>query len=182
MPVHQLANLWKRSMPAREPGDALSPRSDPLDAVLRWIPGFGGYLRSEDRRWADKRQREWLAERLERGKQGLERYARALADAGQLDAILPVDRVRSQTDQLCHRLRGAMQGGVFFETDALDATRLDRIYEHDLALIETVAATADQMEALGDQPAQASAKLSDIAERLVQLGDALDAREDLLRE
>ena len=156
---------------------------DLLDSLIRWMPGFGGYVHQEDRRRADTLQREWLADRLQRGKRGLERYARMLTDATQLDALPQIDRLRGQTDQLCGRMRGAMRGGGrFFNASCLDAVLVERIYEHDLALTERAAQAADAMESLGDKPAGASQTLSEIATHLIELSDAWDAREELLQE
>ncbi len=173
----------RETMTASDPGKT---SRDPLQAMLRWVPGFAGYADRDDRRQADAQQRHWLAERLERGKRGLERYARALVEAGQLEAILPVDRLRGQVDQLCHRLRGALQGGDttegFFTMRVLERDRLERIYQHDLALIERVAVAADLMEALGEGPTDANGNLTEIANQLAALADAWDAREDLLSE
>lgn len=178
--------LTPRRSPLAMPQANPPPPEEPtppsgLEALLRWVPGFAGYLRREDRARSDARQRQWLADRLERGKQGLERYARALVDAVQLEALTPVDRLRQQTDQLIGRIRGAVRGGggLLGATEA-DAARLEELYAHDLSLIEQVAATADAMDRLGDQPKNAEATLNEIAARLDALADAWDEREDLL--
>jgi len=165
------------------PAPGSPDRLDLLDALVRWMPGFGGYARQEQRRRADTLQREWLADRLQRGKRGLERYARVLVDAGQLDALPQVDRLRLLTDQLCGRMRGAMRGGgSFFSEASIDAVLLEQIYQHDLSLTQQAAATADIMESLGEKPTAASDTLAQIATDLVHLGDAWDAREELLQQ
>lgn len=173
-------------MPAR-PGDdrSATPRAGTLSALLTWLPNFAGYAERDDRGRADAEQREWLADRLERGKQGLERYLRDLADDVQLGAVSQVDRLRLRTNQLCGRIRGAVRGGGgFFGGDETAAARLERVYEHDLALIEQVAETADLMESLGEAspPADVAERLDKIAANLAALSDAWDAREDLVRE
>lgn len=154
-----------------------------FSALLRWLPGFAGYLKQEDRARSDVMQRDWLADRLQRGKQGLERYARALVDAVQLDSITTVDRLRLQTDQLVGRIRGAVRGGGAFFGDAVVASaRLDEVYALDLSLIEQVASVADAMEQLGAGTADAERLLAQIASGLDQLSQAWDAREDRLKE
>ncbi|MEM9186036.1 MAG: hypothetical protein AAGB00_06010, partial [Planctomycetota bacterium] len=138
-----------------------------LAAIVEWLPGFGGYDAVDERARADAEQRAWLAERLERGKQGLERYLRVLADSVQLDAVGQADRLRRETDQLSNRIRGAMRGGGgLLGGGPVDAARLERVYEHDLALIEQVAATADLMESLGGSPSDAAERLDRLASQL----------------
>lgn len=58
-----------------------------IEAILRHIPGFRGYLEKEDRRQSDQLQRQWLADRLQRSKRSMDQLARSLADAGQIDVL-----------------------------------------------------------------------------------------------
>lgn len=82
----------------------------PLEALLQTIPGFKGYLDRENRRASDQLQRQWMAERLDRAKRSLSRSGEALADAGRLEAIVSLDRMRGSLDKLIARIRGAVHG------------------------------------------------------------------------
>jgi hypothetical protein len=128
-----------------------------IESVLRRIPGFRGYLEKEYRRESDDLQRDWLADRLQRSKRGLDAFARQLADAGQIDDLPQLDRLRAKLDRVIGRIRGAMQGySGFFDLVQIDEAALDRIYEHDLALMEQVAKLADEIEKLGSEGAGAT--------------------------
>lgn len=150
---------------------------------MRWLPGFGGYGQTEQNARADSEQRRWIADRLEHGKLGLDRYARALVDTALLDpaqltAVTHVDRIRQQADQLIGRIRGAVRGSGFLS--GAEADTIEAVYRHDLTLVEQSAAAADAMEALAENPATGGEQLVGIAHRLTALADAWDEREELL--
>ncbi|MEN1678905.1 MAG: hypothetical protein AAGJ46_04890 [Planctomycetota bacterium] len=148
--------------------------------LLRQAPGMGAGRRRDEVLAPMAEHREWMADRLEQGKLGLERYSRVLVDAVLLDPIVQVDRLRGQVDTLIGRLRGADAGGRFAAgEDGLVV--LERLAEMEAALGESVAVAADAMEALGEQPDDAGARLAGIATKLSALADAWDEREDLLR-
>lgn len=153
-----------------------------IESMLRYVPGFHGYLEKEYRRESDELQREWLADRLQRSKRGLDAYALALTESGQLDALPQVDRLRSRLDRLIGRIRGAMQGySGFFDLVQIDESVLDRVYEHDLALMEQTAALADSIEALRSSSHPSEQHVPHLLEQIEQLEDAWDRREDILK-
>jgi len=122
-----------------------------LETILRYIPGFRGYLEKEYRRDSDELQREWLADRLQRSKRAIDDFTRPLADAGQIDALPQVDRLRGRLDKLIARIRGAMQGySGFFDLVRVREDLLDRVYEHDLGLMRRVDALSQAIEGLPD--------------------------------
>jgi len=152
--------------------------------MLRRIPGFKGYLDKENRREADALQREYLADRLQRAKRGLDTHTRTLVDAGQIDALPQFDRLRGRTDKLIGRIRGAMAGysGVF-DLVRIDEAVLDQVYEHDLLMVERIEGLAKAIEDLPNMPAGATA-----AETVNALSSEFDAaenawnkREDILK-
>lgn len=152
-----------------------------IESMLRKIPGFRGYLEKEYRRESDELQRVWLADRLQRSKRGLDRYAQQLADAAQIDTLPLVDRLRARLDKLIGRIRGAMQGySGFFDLVRIDEGVLDRVYEYDLALMEEVAALADAIEGLDGRPEQADQLVPPILQEIEKIEDAWDRREDVL--
>ena len=124
------------------------------ERLLKYIPGFRGYLEKSYRRESDALQRQFLADRLERAKRALDGYARSLVDAGHLESLTSVDRLRVRLDRMIGRIRGAMQGysGVF-DLVRVDEARLDKIYEHDLALVERVDGLAEGIEHLTGETA-----------------------------
>ena len=153
-----------------------------IETVLRKIPGFKGYLEKEYRRDSDALQREWLAERLARSKRGLDDLARSLTDAGNLDVLPLCERVRARLDKLIGRIRGGMQGySGFFDLVQVDEARLDRVYQHDVAIMDNVEESAEAIENLprsSDHPEEA---LQAVLTQLGELDDSWDNRVDLLK-
>lgn len=153
-----------------------------IESILQYIPGFRGYLRKENRREADELQREWLADRLQRSKRGLDDFARSLTDAGRLDELPQIDRVRTRLDKLLARIRGAMQGySGFFDLVDVNETVLDRVYAQEVALMEQTASLADEIENLRGRSEEASGLLAPIMGKIEAIEDAWDQREDILK-
>ncbi len=151
-----------------------------VESILRYIPGFRGYLEKEYRRDADALQRQWLAERLERSKRAIDHFARPLADAGKIDLLPQVDRIRGRLDTIIARIQGAMRGySGFFDLVRVKEDLLDQVYQHDLRLMQDVDALGDAIEQLpgGDDPAGSLAALHT---SLDVLNEKWDERADLL--
>jgi len=153
-----------------------------LESLLRKVPGFKGYLEKEYRRDSDALQRTWLADRLQRSKAGLDTLTRRLADAGRIELIPELDRVRGRLDQLIGRIRGAWQGysGVF-DLVKVDEAVLDRVYEHDVALMERVDGVATAIERLAQSPITGAADLGPIAADLDAIEQSWNDREHVLK-
>lgn len=150
-----------------------------IESILRKVPGFRGYLEKEYRRESDALQREWLAERLQRSKRGLDALARALVDAGQIDAVPQCDKLRARLDKLIGRIRGAMQGySGFFDLVQVEENLLDRVYRFDTGLMEQVDAAATAVEKLDAEGTQA---LSATIKLIEDLDKKWDERVDLLK-
>ncbi|MHC4177628.1 MAG: hypothetical protein ACYSWU_08980 [Planctomycetota bacterium] len=153
-----------------------------IETILRYIPGFRGYLEKEYRRESDDLQRDWLADRLQRSKRAIDDLSRPLADAGQIDLLPQVDRVRGRLDKLIGRIRGAMQGySGFFDLVQVDEELLDRVYQQDVALIEQLDALAEAVESLPDRQEKLSALLPDLLRQTDDLDRLWDVREDILK-
>ncbi|MEX0939075.1 MAG: hypothetical protein WDZ59_14525 [Pirellulales bacterium] len=153
-----------------------------IETVLRHIPGFRGYLEKEYRRESDELQREWLADRLQRSKRGLDDFSRRLAESGQIDDLPQVEQLRSRLDRLISRIRGAMQGySGFFDLVQIGEPQLDQVYEHDVAVMESVAQLADQVEALRDKSTAGDEVIRPLLDRVEHVEDAWDRREDILK-
>ena len=153
-----------------------------MESVLQWIPGFRGYLKKENRRESDTLQRDWLSDRLQRSKRGLDDYARVLADAAAIETLPEVDRLRGQLDKLMGRIRGAMQGySGFFDLVDIDQSVLDRVYEYDVSLMEQMARLADDVDQLGSRQNDSTADLGPIRDQIRSAEEAWDHREDILK-
>ena len=164
-----------------EPRDHTEQRNL-IETILRHIPGFRGYLEKEYRRESDDLQRDWLADRLQRSKRAIDDLTRPLADAGQIDLLPQVDRVRGRLDKLIGRIRGAMQGySGFFDLVRVDEELLDRVYEHDVALMGQVDVLARAVEELPEKQEKLAALLPDLLRQTDELERLWDVREDMLK-
>jgi len=153
-----------------------------IETILQFIPGFRGYLEKEYRRESDELQRRWLADRLGRSKRAIDNVSRSLAEAGRIDLLPPMERLRGRLDKLIGRIRGAVQGySGFFDLVQVDEELLDRVYEHDVAVIKQVDALAEAVEGLSDRQDEIAALLADLLHRTDALDDQWDAREDMLK-
>jgi len=153
-----------------------------LERILRQIPGFRGYLEKEYRRDSDALQREWLSDRLQRSKSGLDELARGLTEAGQLDELPAVERLRGRIDKLSARIRGAMRGySGIFDLVRIDESVLDRVYEYDAALVDQVDEFGSMVEALATRPDDANTAIRDLLDRVEAFQRVWDDREDLLK-
>ena len=163
-----------------EPRDHAKDRNF-IETILRQVPGFRGYLAMEDRRESDALQRDWLADRLERSKRTIDALTRPLADAGRIDLLPEVDRVRGRIDKLIGRIRGAMHGySGFFDLVQVDEALLDRVYEYDVDLIAQVDTLAGAVDALPKNPEQMTTALAELLALAEQLERLWDLREDML--
>ncbi|EAQ81312.1 hypothetical protein [Blastopirellula marina] len=153
-----------------------------IETILRYIPGFSGYLEKEYRRDADTLTRKWIADRLDRAKSPLDTYGRMLVDLGQIDQLPMIDRLRAKLDTAIGRLRGAMPGySGFFDFVQIGEDQLDDLYDYDGSLIteaDTVAGAIEKLPASSDPPAVALTPL--IAAVNVMLAK-LDERENILK-
>lgn len=153
-----------------------------IESILRHVPGFKGYLEKEYRRESDQLQRQWLADRLLRAKPAIDELARPLVDAAQIDMMPQLDRLRARMDKVIWQIRSGMQGySGFFDLVRLDEKLLDRIYEHDMAMIEKVEGLAEAVEALPDSPEQIDSTLPAAFDGVDEIERELEIRSDMLK-
>ena len=112
-----------------------------LEKIANAVPGFGGYREKELRRDADRLQREYLAERLEACKKGLNEAADAATRSGNLEAINQVELARKRLETVVNRIRYADRGYAgFFDPIKVGEAVLARVYEFDHSLLQSVEA------------------------------------------
>ncbi len=154
-----------------------------VEKILNYIPGFRGYLQKEYRRESDHLARQWLADRLQQAKRGLDDYQRALVEAGKLDALPPCERLRSRLEGLMNQIRGAVRGySGFFDYVRVDEQRLDQVYELDMALMKEVENLSTSLEQLGAAVPESSPQpvndlvrqLDDVQQKFAERGRILE--------
>jgi hypothetical protein len=120
-----------------------------IEGILRYIPGFKGYLEKDYRQESDFLLRKYMADTLEGAKPEIDEVIRKLTDRLQLDDISAAERLRSKMDYLINNMRGDVRGySGFFDYVKVKEELLDAVYEHDLQLAKKVESTAKNIEGL----------------------------------
>ncbi|MCA9267413.1 MAG: hypothetical protein KDA41_03035 [Planctomycetales bacterium] len=153
-----------------------------LEWLLRKIPGFKGYLEKSYRRESDRLQREWLADHLQRAKQGLTDYTLALTNAGQIDQLAVCDQMRSRLDRLIARLRGGVSGySGFFDFVQIGEDELESVYAHDSAMSSDVETLGEELANLASATEPPAVLMPQLLAKIDRLAEKVDRREDMLR-
>jgi len=153
-----------------------------IESFLRTIPGFRGYLEKDYRQESDHLVRRWMADRLQHSKRALDASMTALTEAGRIDQLTAWERVKNRLDALINRLRGAVRGySGFFDFVQVNVDLLERVYEHDLGLVQSVeklAAAIEQNSGSADVSDTVTAdwlrQIEDIDRRFSQRGEMLN--------
>lgn len=143
-------------------------------AFLDRVPGYRGYRLKEDRRDADRRVRNAVADAYQAELIRVERVGRAIAAARRLDEIAAVERAIQSIRHYVDRLRAqpAGYGGLFGERD-VDGVALDQLRLFDEGLLAGVeelqsAIAALETAASENQPlGQASAAISNVIDKQI---------------
>jgi hypothetical protein len=124
-------------------------RRNILEQLGSKIPGFKGYLEAELRRDVDKLQRDWLADQVDRARFAINGKVRDWTRDGRIEILGRASSIEKALDRLANRMRHADYGSSgFFDVVKIGQAELDRIYEFDLALTDTVEYLALQVEQL----------------------------------
>ena len=152
-----------------------------IDTLAGFIPGYRGYADRDARRSADKLLRESVAAHLVRVQKDVDDLVLRRVDAGRLEGLDDLDRLKRELGSCADALRHAPAGGSGLMDDVVvTAADLDRVHQHDLNLeasaTELVGAVAAS-SASGD----ADAVLA-LRPRVRQLKDEIARREDVLHQ
>jgi hypothetical protein len=152
-----------------------------IESVLRYIPGFKGYLEKEYRRESDALARQHLADRLQAAKRGINQYQRTLLESGRLDELPALERNIATIDTLINRFTGEVRGySGFFDFVQIQEDELDRIYENDVRLITDVEALVKQTEALVPGRDEPRSVASQLQKQLEAIGEKYSLRTKVL--
>lgn len=153
-----------------------------VESVLQYIPGFSGYLEREYRRESDSLTRNYLADRLQKAKTGLDTYGQTLVGLGLLDQLPILERMRGRLDLAINRLRAQLPGySGFFDFVQVDEGLLADLYEHDLALLQQVEGLATEIQNLGTSSLTPAQVVPELTARLDGLLGRIDHRENMLK-
>ena len=152
-----------------------------IESMLRQVPGFQGYLEKDYRQESDHLVRRWMADRLQQSKRALDASMTALIDAGRIDQLTAWERVKNRLDALINRLRGAVRGySGFFDFVQVNVDLLDRVYEHDLELVQSVAKLAGAIEQSAGNPDVSGTVTSDWLRQIDEIDHRFSQRGEML--
>ncbi|MFC1742389.1 hypothetical protein ACFL35_00235 [Candidatus Riflebacteria bacterium] len=121
-----------------------------LDKILEAIPGYKSYSEAEERRDADKIQREYLANKMDQGKNSIDDVKEELLSNGVLDGLEDLDNISKLIERNANRIRYASYGmSGLFDTVKITNEDLEKMHAFDLALIESVNSVLESLKKLG---------------------------------
>jgi hypothetical protein len=118
-------------------------------ALLDQIPGYRGYRLKEQRRDADRRVREAVAQAYETELARVERISRDLAKARRISDVGPVEDVSQRIRHMINRVRAETPGyGGLFSDNPIDGVALDQLRLFDESLMQGVVNLRAEVDAL----------------------------------
>jgi hypothetical protein len=152
-----------------------------IESILRFIPGFRGYLEKGYRQESDHLIRKWMADRLQQSKKGLDDYMIAVVNAGRLDQLTTLERVKNRLDALMLKMRGAVRGySGFFDYVQVDVDLLDKVYEHDMSLVSAVDGVVGSIEQLAAKPDMTEAAAGELLRQIDDIDRSFAQRGEML--
>jgi methyl-accepting chemotaxis protein len=120
---------------------------DIFKKLLGKIPGFNGYVERQNRRSADKLLRDTLADRFEALWQRISDVQGDLINQGAIEFVDDLEAAALKLRQFIDRIRTASYGYAgLFDAIKVNSDELARIYEYDLALLNSVDEVARAIE------------------------------------
>lgn len=157
--------------------DRIQRDPNPLQSLMKSIPGFSGYMEREQRRGADKLLREFLSDEIDEIIERIERIASDWAGDGELDYLDDLEQISGRLNRAADNLRYADYGySGFFDLVKIDEEDLHRFYEYDLSLRSFIADVSDGVDALAD------ATDDEIEEALAELDADIDDLNEMIAE
>ncbi|HLB48573.1 MAG TPA: hypothetical protein VJL59_16325 [Anaerolineales bacterium] len=155
-----------------------------LEKIASKIPGFGGYLKEEQRRTADKILRETLAQRYEEQWQRVSAIQRRMVEEAMIDHVDNMEAAAVKLRTFIDGMKTAAYGyGSLFDAVKVNDEELQKLYQYDFALLEGVSkviSAVDNVEASvgADGLPAAIRNLTSVAAECVT---AFDRRKDVLK-
>ncbi len=111
-----------------------------LEKIASKIPGFGGYLKEEQRRTADKLLRDTLALRYEEQWQRVSGIQRRMVEESLIDSVDNLESAAIKLRTFIDGMKTAAHGyGSLFDAIKVNDAELQKLYAYDYALLEGVA-------------------------------------------
>jgi hypothetical protein len=118
--------------------DKVTSDQDPITKLLSKIPGFSGYIERSNRREADKLLREQIANEFKTLHSKVAELQEDFASAGELTYLDDLEKAAVKLQTFIDKISTAAYGySGFFDAIKINEEELAKLYEFDLALLET---------------------------------------------
>lgn len=152
-----------------------------MEKLAAKIPGYGGYVKKDDRREADRLLRTEVVRQYSAQLARLNDVPTALLEAGQITLLDDVDRARTRLQTFIDRVRTASYGYAgLFDAVKVDEAELVKLYNYDAGMLEGVNGLARAIDAVAG-PEVSAAAIKALIDTTDQLNATFSQRESILR-
>jgi len=164
--------------------DKVGSDTDFFKKILKFIPGFGGYVERQKRRDSDKLLRETIADRAEQQWQRISALQRDFISQGDITYVDDLESAAIKLRTFTDRVRRASRGySGLFDAVKINEKELEQVYQYDatlLELMEEVGRAIDNVEtSVGSDGLPASLRnLTSVTQQCI---DAFDRRNEVMK-
>jgi hypothetical protein len=120
---------------------------DTIQKLLRTIPGYTGYEAREKRRDEDYALCIELAQFYRTEQQSLVRLAQDVTDRHKFEYMERMERINQTLGQFIARLENSLRGySPWFLNEQINESKLDRLYEFDAHLADSIPLLREQLD------------------------------------
>lgn len=152
-----------------------------IESVLRYIPGFRGYLEKGYRRESDELARKWLADQLFLAKRDIEQLVRNLTSQGRLADLNGPQQLLVKLDLVIGKLRSATAGySGFFDFVQVDNGKLDEVYQIESGLMDRMKKLIPAFDSIVDQTENLNESLKNLEDSVEEFSREFAKRGQIL--
>ncbi|MFO0872467.1 MAG: hypothetical protein U0575_00660 [Phycisphaerales bacterium] len=156
----------------------MAQKTNVVEKMVGWIPGYKGYAQREARRDSDRLLREGIARSLDAPRQAVDAAIADSSRAMKFEHLESLESLRRRLTAMVDRIRHAPRGySGFFDTMKIDAATLDAIHDHDNSIRDVAKGVAASGAALAT-PSAESIKAASAS--IDQLDAAIRRRDEML--
>jgi len=157
-----------------------------LKKMISYIPGYSGYYDREMRRDADKLLRTYLSQQYSMQKSKLDDIMLELVNSGRMKQVESIENLATRLQKVCDEIKFASYGYAgFFDAIRIQQDKIDRLYDADAALVDSVKEIATGIEALAQavtDNAELSAPTQTLKDTLLAIDEQFQQRKNLIQE
>jgi len=165
--------------------DTVISRESFLERIKRHIPGYDGYLNSDNSRELDTLLRNQLAVGMEQNKTMIKNTVSNLSRNGKLFETADLEKLDKKNENAIAKFRSAARGySGAFDVVKIKEDKLNMLYEFDSSLlgyIENIKALFSELEKNSNENTDVKDSVSKLSGALDELLKKFDERETLLR-